>query len=65
MEKSQGWTEWFPVVSDGASLASYTYSPPGVVVSHARVLTGCKSSEMRCAVKRALRPFVKISVTRK
>lgn len=63
MPNDQGWADWFPVVFDGAYAASAACSY--VKPAHARVVARCKQSELRDAVRRALRPFLKISVSHK
>lgn len=56
------WSDWFPVVSDSGYAVPYECA--GLVRQQARVVAGCKSSELASSVKRALRPFLKLKVVK-
>ncbi len=62
MANDQGWTDWFPVITDNV----YTPKPECSYLkpAFARIVAQCKHSELRDAIRHALRPFVKVSVKR-
>ena len=54
------WSEWFPIVSDSGTCSTSQCS--SLVKAHAELVARCDVRGSARAIRRALRPFVKINM---